>query len=432
MKEVGQTMSKRAILIFSLLLLGFLPYHVDAGNNQVNIYFFWGENCPHCTEEKEFLRTLQKKYRRLSVKSYEVWHDKDNAKLFADMLKMRNLINTNVPATFLSDVVWHGYDGYIRKEIEDMVRYCLDNDCPDPMASHLPRPKESEDDNRIDLPILGRVDAARISLPVLTAVLGLVDGFNPCAFFILFILLGMLIHAGSRRRMLLIGGTFVFCSGLVYFLFMSAWLNLFLVLGRVGVITSIAGAVALTIAAINIKDFFFFKRGVSLTIPDNARPKLYERMRSLLRATSLAPMIIGTVVLAVMANTFELLCTAGFPMVFTRVLTLHSLATSQYYLYLGLYSLIYIIPLLSIVVLLATTLGARKLTSRQGQVLKLISGLMMLCLGLAILIEPALLNNLALTAGMIAMSLALAGLLSFAAKRLRGERLNKRGSERMA
>lgn len=428
-------MRKRAILLFGILALSLVPCLANAKADQVNIYLFWGEDCPHCAEEKEFLQSLQKKYRQLSVKTYEVWHNKDNAKLYADMLKMHDLMNTNVPATFLGDVVWHGYDDYIREEIEDMVRYCLENDCPDPMAPHLPGPKDitPAENNQLTLPVFGRVDAAKMSLPVLTVVLGLLDSFNPCAFFVLFMLLSMLIHAGSRRRMLLIGGTFVFFSGLVYFLFTSAWLNLFLVLGRVRIITSAAGAIALTVAAVNIKDFFFFKQGVSLTIPDNAQPRLFERMRNLLRAKSLAPMMVGTVVLAVTANAYELLCTAGFPMVFARVLTLHKLATSQYYLYLGLYNLIYIIPLLAIVVLLVITLGARKLTTWQGQVLKLISGMMMLCLGLVILIEPALLNDLATTAGLIAMSLAFAGLLILATKRLREDRLNKRpASERMA
>jgi hypothetical protein len=211
--------------------------------------------------------------------------------------------------------------------------------------------------------------------------------------------------------MLLIGGVFVFFSGLIYFLFMAAWLNLFLVMGHVTAITTIAGAVSIVIAAINIKDFFFFKQGVSLTIPDSAKPKLFDRMRKLLRSTSLFSILIGTTVLAIVANSYELLCTAGFPMVFTRILTLHALSLTSYYLYLVFYNVVYIIPLLLIVLAFSITLGSRKLSERQGRLLKLLSGLMMLGLGVVLIVNPALLNNLlvsfVLLAGALGVSIVL-------------------------
>ena len=145
--------------------------------------------------------------------------------------------------------------------------------------------------------------------------------------------------------MFLIGGVFVFFSGLIYFLFMAAWLNVFLVVGQIAAITITGGIVALLIGGINVKDFFLFKQGVSLVIPESAKPKLFERMRGLLKAPTLPAMIAGTVVLALSANAYELLCTAGFPMVYTRVLTLHRLTTFQYYQYLVLYNIVYVVPL---------------------------------------------------------------------------------------
>src|SRR4030043_88063 len=118
---------------------------------------------------------------------------------------------------------------------------------------------------------IGKRDASEMSLPVITLVIAGLDSFNPCAFFVLFSLLGLLIHARSRRKMLLVGSIFVFFSGFIYFIFMAAWLNLFLFMGQVQMITKVAGLTAVLIAAINIKDFFLFKKGVSLTIPDNAK-----------------------------------------------------------------------------------------------------------------------------------------------------------------
>jgi hypothetical protein len=217
--------------------------------------------------------------------------------------------------------------------------------------------------------------------------------------------------------MLMVGGTFVLCSGIVYFLFMAARLNLFLLVGHLRAITTAAGTVALVLGIINAKDFFFFKEGVSLSIPEAAKPKLFARMRGLLKAESPATMLTGALILAVAANSYELLCTAGFPMVFTRVLTLHSLTPEQYYLYLGLYNLVYIVPLAVIVGVFTVTLGRRKMSEWQGRVLKLLSGVMMVFLGGVLLIEPALLNDPLAAAGLLAAALLLTGVVALAAKR---------------
>lgn len=251
----------------------------------------------------------------------------------------------------------------------------------------------AEGGNRLELPVVGEVDASTMSLPALTVILAGIDSFNPCAFFVLFFLLSLLIHSGSRTRMLLIGGTFILMSGVVYFLFMSAWLNIFLILGTRAVITVAAGLVAVLVSIVNIKDFFFFKKGVSLTISDEAKSKLLDRMRHLLKSTSVFSALAATTVLAVAANSYELLCTAGFPMVYTRALTLKRLTSIEYYAYIGLYNAVYVIPLMTIMVVFVLTLGSRKLTEWQGRELKLLSGMMMLGLGLALLIRPALLTD---------------------------------------
>jgi hypothetical protein len=213
--------------------------------------------------------------------------------------------------------------------------------------------------------------------------------------------------------MLLIGGIFVFFSGLIYFLFMAAWLNLFLMMENIDYITTIAGLVALAIAAINIKDFFWFKKGISLTIPDTAKPKLFTRMRELMKSSSFGSLVVSTVVLAIAANTYELLCTAGFPMVYTRLLTLRNLSNIEYYMYLAFYNIVYVIPLFAIVLLFTATLGARQLTEKEGRALKLLAGVMMLCLGLVLVFSPAALSNLETAAGILVAAIAITALTLF-------------------
>jgi len=108
-------------------------------------------------------------------------------------------------------------------------------------------------------------------------------------------------------------------------------------------------------------------------------------MRALVGGQRLSSLLVGTVALAIVANSYELLCTAGFPMVYTRALTLRQLSTGAYYFYLALYNLIYVIPLLIIVLAFTWTLGSRKLGEREGRLLKLLSGVMMVGLGLLLL-----------------------------------------------
>ena len=254
----------------------------------------------------------------------------------------------------------------------------------------------------------GGIAPGEFSLPLFTLVIAGLDAFNPCAFFVLLFLLSLMVHARSRARMLLVGLTFVLCSGLLYFLFMAAWLNVFLLFGGAPLVTLAAGVLALVIGALNLKDFFWFRRGPSLSIPEPAKPGLFRRMRGLLAADNLATMLLGTLTLALAANSYELLCTAGFPMVYTRTLTLAALEGWRYYGYLALYNLIYVLPLLAIVLAFALTLGTRKLSERQGRTLKLLSGWMMLGLGGVLLFAPEALGDYRVALAL----LALAGLLT--------------------
>lgn len=407
-----------SISIIVLLTLGAAgPAHA---RNEATVYFFWGEGCPSCKHEKPFLAQLERKYPELKIKSYEVWHSRENAELFSRMARAYGTKVEVVPTTFIGDfepLVGYFDDEVTGKSIETAIRHCIEYGCTDPIEKlgEFSSPAKKgillEERKVIRLPLFGEIDTSKISLPVLTIVIAGLDGFNPCAFFVLLLLLSILVYAHSRKIMLLIGGTFVFFSGFVYFLFMAAWLNLFLLFGQLREITVFAGAIAVIIAAINIKDFFFFKRGISLGIPEEAKSKLFGLARNLLKTTSRPSMIVGTIVLALAANTYELLCTAGFPMVYARALTLRNLPVFQYYLYLVFYNVIYVIPLMVIVLVFSATLGTRKLSERQGRVLKLISGTMMLYLGFVLLLKPDLLNNIFVSAGLLALSLATTGIM---------------------
>jgi glutaredoxin len=386
------------------------------------IHVFLQEDCSQCNATSKYLDELNEKY-GFQLKKYYV-SKPENKELYETFKETYGLIDAGYPIVFIGEKYLIG-ETSIEKNLENEIIKCSKKDCPCPVKGFesitptMPGPDDITPENNsvVQLPVIGKIDTENMSLPVFTVIIAGLDSFNPCAFFVLFFLLSMLIYARSRKRMLIIGGTFVFFSAFLYFLFMAAWLNLFLVIGQLKAITIIAGIVALVIAIINIKDFFFFKKGVSLTISDKAKPNLFKRMRNLLKADSLSSMVFGAVVLAIVANSYELLCTAGFPMVFTRILTLNELPKIGYYSYLVLYNLIYVIPLTVIVLIFTITLGARKLTEEQGESLKLISGIMMLCLGLVLLINPAWLNNVVVAVSILGISLAVSLTIIFIKKR---------------
>lgn len=361
-----------------------------AGETQIHLYFFWSKRCPHCLQAEPFVQRLASDYPWLTVHSAELSEHPENVRNYLRMASALGQDASSVPAFLLCGEMRLGYDAPATtgEELRKALLDCREN----ARQGRLPG-AGGQREAPLVVPLLGAIDPAQASLPLFTLAIAALDAFNPCAFFVLLFLLSLLVHGGSRARMLAIGGVFVFFSGLVYFVFMAAWLNAFLLMKELQAATRIAGMIAVTIALINIKDYFWFKQGISLSIPESAKPGLFKRMRGLVEAASWPTMLAGTAALALAANSYELLCTAGFPMVFTRVLTLHNLSNADYYLYLLLYNVVYLLPLLAIMLAFVFTFGARKLTERQGRILKLLSGSMMLGLGGALLLAPDMLNS---------------------------------------
>jgi len=396
------------------------------GQPQVHLYFFWSQTCPHCRHARPFIEALPADYPWLELHSHDITRDMAGGVQYTRMAEALGEAANSVPAFLFCGQMLTGFDRpettgqQLRQQLEECYRRFIEPAAA-PEAAPAITPAATP---LLELPLIGRVDPGALSLPVLTVTLAGLDAFNPCAFFVLLFLLSLLVHARNRRRMLLIGGVFVFFSGLVYFVFMSAWLNIFLLVGELRIITVLAGVLAVVIGALNIKDYFAFQQGPSLSIPDEAKPKLFKRMRGLVGAEHLPTLLMGTVALAIVANSYELLCTAGFPMVYTRALTLHDLSAGGYYLYLTLYNVVYVLPLLVIVLVFVRTLGSRKLQEREGRLLKLLSGTMMAGLGLMLLFYPEGLSDALSSLLVVVGALALTGLTAAA------ETFHRRGSSR--
>ncbi len=272
---------------------------------------------------------------------------------------------------------------------------------------------ESQPAEEIELPIFGKIKTGEVSLPALTAFLAITDGLtNPCGFFVIFFLLSALISlAGARKRMFLVGGIFIFFFALYYFLFMAVLLNIFMLGKEIATLTTIAGGICILAGLLNVKDYFLFGKGVSLSFSKGGKLKLEQRVKNLSLTKSTSALIIGTTIIASTISLVAIACTFGIPLAYTKILTSKSLPSLQYYLYLTLYNLIYIIPMAIIVSIFAITLGKKTFGEKWIRRLKLVSGFIILFLGSVLIWNYVLLENVAFIFQIIIAAIALSGLI---------------------
>ncbi len=371
-------------LMLLMLLLAPLAY----GQEDVDLYLFFAKTCPHCAEERDFLSSIESNYPTLNIHSYEI---SENAELWRTMCKAYGTEPYGVPMTFIGDKYFTGFADFMAEDIEEAIRDCVENGCADPGTKAGLEPPKINESSELKIPFIGNVDANSVALGPFTFLIAIVDGFNPCTMWVLSFLLALLIHVHNRKKIIVVGSIFLLVVYLIYFLFMSAWLNLFLYLGYIEVIRIMIAIIAIIAGLINVKDFFWFKKGLSLTISDKFKPKLFEKMRSVVKQESLFLTAAGTVVLASFASLIELPCTSGFPAIYTKILSMQGLAGLGYYAYIMLYCLFYIIPLATVIGIFAYFMKGQKMTEKHGRILKLIGGAIMLLLGLVLLINPNLL-----------------------------------------
>jgi thiol-disulfide isomerase/thioredoxin len=371
----------RSIVVVVVALVLLAGGGVVAGDEGPDIEVWTAEGCPYCEAGLAFLEELARQRPDLRIVVHDVGGDAAALARLREEAGRHGVTALGVPAFHVRDRLIVGFGG------AETTGALLASLVTVPRPSAPPSPGPAPEDS-VTVPFLGRLSARDVGLPAFTIALGLLDGFNPCAMWVLLFVLSLLVNLKDRVRMLLIGGTFVLVSGVAYFAFMAAWLNVFLLVGVSRATQVVVGVIAGVVGAINIKDFFAFRRGPSLGIPEAARPGLYARMRRIVQAENLAGALAGVVVLALLVNVIELLCTAGFPAVYTRVLTLRALPRWEYYGYLALYNAAYVVDDGIMVAVAVATLSRLKLQERGGRWLKLVSGVVMVALGLVLVAAP--------------------------------------------
>lgn len=374
-------------LILGILLLNLLcPVVAKAsderrseGDKVLEINFFYSVICPHCKKENKFLDDLEKKYSNIKINRFEVIYDRNNRELLEGFYKQYNVPKNeqgNIPVTFISQRYFIGFNDNIAKEIESCIEECIHNN-------------QKERQLIISFPFWGEIDLTKLSLPVLTLVLGTLDGFNPCAMWILVVLISLLLSLKSRRKIALVGGIFIFGEGLLYFLFMSVWLNAFLWMRYVYITQVLIGIFGIGFGIFRIKEFIEWKPGVCQVVAKSGfQRKIIDKMKKVLELEKLPAIIIGVLLLSFGVNIIELFCSAGFPVMYTRILTFQNIGPFKYYLYLLFYNILYMLDDIIVFSVALVTLSHFGFSDKYNRYTSLVAGILLLILGILLIFKP--------------------------------------------
>jgi glutaredoxin len=376
----------------------------------IDAYLFWRTGCPFCEKAQTYLGELKQEIPDLRVVHLEVSGSEENQAMFIAISQALEIERPVVPVVVVGNRAFVGYldDSTTGTAIRQAVLACRESVCPDilePFLKTVPsehgpptsgqisatpgKPVQTPAiPGSIDLPLLGEISTSALSLPLLTVVLGAVDGFNPCAMWVLVFLIGLLVGLEDHRRMWLLGGVFLLASAAVYFVFMAAWLNVLLFLGALLWIRIAVGVVALGGGAFYLREFVLSSDAICEVTGPEKRQRIMEGLRNAVRQRQLLLALGGIVVLAFAVNLIELLCSAGIPAVYTQVLSLTNLPTGRYYLYLLLYILVFLLDDLIVFATAMVTLQATGLTAKYSRYSHLLGGVVLCGIGALLLLRP--------------------------------------------
>lgn len=386
-------MKKLKILIISLLLL--LPISVSA-KEKVNLYLFHSETCSHCQAEIKYLKELEKKYDNLKVHLYETTSHKDNFEMMKNVKQKLKIDSPNVPFTVIGNYYYIGFSDGIGEGIEELVEKFSnekETDMVKPILEGKEIPKLKMVNGDINtITVAGKeINPKELSLPVLSVILGAIDGFNPCAMWVLIFLISMLFNMKDRKKMWFLGITFLTTSAVIYMIFMFAWLGIATTLLTKSVLFRyLIAAVALVGAFLNLKGFYkSIKTGTGCEVVDNKKRKnIMEKIKKITSEKSFILATLGVIVLAASVNVIELACSAGIPVLFTNVLAMNNTTTLQTIIYVAIYILFFLIDDIIVFVIAMLTLNIKAISTRYTKYSHLIGGILMLIIGLLMLFKP--------------------------------------------
>lgn len=394
---------KRIIKLCLLLIFLLFPLVVNAKENKITLYLFHGDGCPHCASEIEYLNRIEKKYNNLEIVKYEVWYDQDNSEFLNQVKESFGVSNPYVPTTVIGNTLITGFSDSTGNKIERAIKYYSSNDYIDQVQkikegtfnkekyedSFEKYEKETDKDVTINIPLLGKVNLKRVSLMASAVIIGLVDGFNPCAMWILLFLISVLIGMKNKKRMWTLGVAFLTTSALVYMLIMLSWIQIAVKITTVIWIRNIIAIIALIGAVINIRSYIKSRKSSGCEVVDDKKRKsIFNKIKKFTSEKSFILALVGVIGLAISVNLVELACSAGLPLVFTELLALNNVNDSMKFLYTIIYIVFFLLDDLIVFFIAMFTMKITGISTKYNKYSHFIGGIIMLLIGILLIFKP--------------------------------------------
>lgn len=380
-----------------LIIIMFIPFIIYGSDKELNIYLFYGDGCPHCAEEEEWFNTYLKKNKNIKIHKYEVWYDKENQEKYSKVHEILNDTSNGIPYLIIGETVITGFDKDLTPErIRNAVEYYSNVNYKDKVGIYLGVVSEDENkqeetnykDTKVKIPLLGTKEAKDVSIGLSAVLIGIVDGFNPCAMWILLFLISMLLGMKNKKRMWILGITFLASSALVYFLFLISWLNLAVFLNKVLYIRVAISFVAVLFGVLQVIKFFYKKDDGCEVVDNKNRKRIIKSIQKIIKEKSFILAVLGIILLAASVNIIELLCSLGLPVMFTQILAINEVSKTGQILYSLLYVLFFMIDDIIIFIIAMKTLEIKAISNKYGKYSHLVGGLIMIIIGILMIYKP--------------------------------------------
>jgi len=385
------------IFLFILSFLFILPSINAEEKKQVNVYLFHSNTCSHCKAEIEFLNEIQKEYENLKINLYEINDVKENKELMIKIKEKLNIDSPMVPFTVIGDYYYIGYNDGVKDGIKNLIEKYTSEEQYDVIKDIIDGKNVSNfkikngEINKIST-VFGEIDPAKVSLPILSVIMGAIDGFNPCAMWVLIFLITMLFNMENKKRMWALGITFLVTSALIYLVFMFVWLGVATkLLTTISWLKLLIGLIALIGAFINLKGFIksIVKKDAGCEVVDNSkRKKIISKIKKYTSEKSFILAMLGVMLLAISVNAIELACSAGLPVLFTNVLALNDVNFIEKCIYIFIYIFFFLIDDIIVFFVAMFTLNIKALSTKYTKYSHLIGGIIMLIIGILMIFKP--------------------------------------------
>ncbi len=380
-----QFYKKYLAVIILLLIIAVSGIPAEAGENTGieedagTVYYFWGY-CPTCSKPEEHVYLFDDY--PVKVEIYEVFQDDEGRRKYEQISEKLGIEVRGFPTLVYRDQFWLGFSEAVQEDILDAIEATMEAG------------EAADRRNVLNLPIIGEVDLSASPILLSTFIIAFLDGFNPCSLFVLTFLLAIIIHSASRKRIFLVGFTFLLVTSAVYGLFILGILNIMVFVAQLFWISYIVAAIVIVLGLVAIKDFILFKEGLTFSIPEKYKSRYYQQVRKVFYTESVIPMITATVVMALGIALVELPCTAGFPFIWSSLIAELDPGLTYFITLFFVYIITYLSVELVIFFVAVVRLRSIKMTEERGRLLKLIAGSLMLVLGLILMIEPTYMESM--------------------------------------